>query len=63
MLVIFLCAVMLGVCGSRPASAAERQAALVELRRAPDGFDWRRERYEFVSDRLAIDLLFGGEGG
>ena len=22
-------------------------------------FDWRRETYEFVSDRLAIDLLFG----
>ncbi len=22
-------------------------------------FDWRREPYEFVSDRLAIDLLFG----
>jgi len=26
-----------------------------------DGFDWRRERYEFVSDRLAIDLLFGDD--
>lgn len=25
------------------------------------GFDWRRERYEFVSDRLAIDLLFGDD--
>ena len=24
-----------------------------------DGFDWRRKTYEFVSDRLAIDLLFG----
>ena len=23
------------------------------------GFDWRTEPYEFVSDRLAIDLLFG----
>lgn len=31
-----------------------------EARRiAPDLFDWRRERYEFVDDRLAIDLLFG----
>jgi uncharacterized protein YbbC (DUF1343 family) len=31
-----------------------------EARRlAPDGFDWRRERYEFVEDRLAIDLLLG----
>ena len=31
-----------------------------EARRlAPDLFDWRRERYEFVDDRLAIDLLLG----
>ena len=26
---------------------------------SPARFDWRREPYEFVSDRLAIDLLFG----
>jgi uncharacterized protein YbbC (DUF1343 family) len=33
---------------------------LREARRlAPDRFDWRRERYEFVDDRLAIDLLLG----
>ena len=33
---------------------------LREARRlAPDLFDWRRERYEFVDDRLAIDLLLG----
>ncbi|MEO8218084.1 MAG: DUF1343 domain-containing protein [Acidobacteriota bacterium] len=25
----------------------------------PENFDWRREPYEFVSDRLAIDLLAG----
>jgi len=25
----------------------------------PEHFDWRRETYEFVSDRLAIDLLAG----
>ncbi|HEV7484043.1 MAG TPA: DUF1343 domain-containing protein [Thermoanaerobaculia bacterium] len=25
----------------------------------PETFDWRRETYEFVSDRLAIDLLAG----
>lgn len=24
-------------------------------------FDWRRDTYEFVSDRLAIDLLFGSD--
>ena len=28
-------------------------------RHAPDLFDWRRDRYEFVDDRLAIDLLLG----
>jgi uncharacterized protein YbbC (DUF1343 family) len=35
--------------------------ALLEAARklAPKDFDWRRERYEYVSDRLAIDLLFG----
>jgi uncharacterized protein YbbC (DUF1343 family) len=28
---------------------------------APAEFDWRREPYEFVGDRLAIDLLLGGD--
>jgi uncharacterized protein YbbC (DUF1343 family) len=28
---------------------------------AGDAFRWRRERYEFVSDRPAIDLLTGGD--
>jgi uncharacterized protein YbbC (DUF1343 family) len=33
---------------------------LREARRLASGmFDWRRETYEFVSDRLAIDLLLG----
>jgi len=27
---------------------------------SPDNFAWRTETYEFVSDRLAIDLLMGG---
>lgn len=27
----------------------------------PAAFDWRRERYEFVDDRLAIDLLCGDD--
>ncbi|MBK7972369.1 MAG: DUF1343 domain-containing protein [Deltaproteobacteria bacterium] len=27
----------------------------------PERFDWRREPYEFVSDRLAFDLLCGGD--
>ncbi len=34
-------------------------AALREL--AGPRFDWRREPYEFVADRLAIDLLFGSD--
>lgn len=35
--------------------------AVIECARrlAPADFDWRRETYEFVSDRLAIDLLAG----
>lgn len=33
---------------------------ITELRTLSGGqFDWRREPYEFVADRLAIDLLFG----
>jgi uncharacterized protein YbbC (DUF1343 family) len=33
--------------------------AIIWAGRQFEGFDWRREPYEFVSDRLAIDLLFG----
>jgi uncharacterized protein YbbC (DUF1343 family) len=33
----------------------------VLLRLYPDAFDWRTETYEFVSDRLAIDLLLGDD--
>jgi uncharacterized protein YbbC (DUF1343 family) len=29
---------------------------------APEGFKWRTERYEYITDRLAIDLLFGSTG-
>ncbi len=37
-------------------------AVLAALRRlAGATFDWRREVYEFVTDRLAIDLLFGSD--
>jgi uncharacterized protein YbbC (DUF1343 family) len=37
-------------------------ALLVEMRRqAPDRFAWRTETYEFVSDPIAIDLLFGSD--
>ena len=27
----------------------------------PDDFSWRTEAYEFVNDRLAIDLLYGNQ--
>ncbi|HEX6853416.1 MAG TPA: DUF1343 domain-containing protein [Candidatus Polarisedimenticolaceae bacterium] len=38
-------------------------AVLREARRQdPGAFDWRREVYEFVADRLAIDLLLGKTG-
>lgn len=33
--------------------------ALLIAARAFAGFDWRRTTYEYVADRLAIDLLFG----
>lgn len=33
--------------------------AILEAARTFEGFGWRTEAYEFVSDRLAIDLLFG----
>lgn len=37
-------------------------AVLTALRDAAgDRFDWRRTEYEFVTDRLAIDLLFGSD--
>ncbi len=37
-------------------------AVLAALRAAAgSAFDWRREPYEFVADRLAIDLLFGSD--
>jgi uncharacterized protein YbbC (DUF1343 family) len=38
-------------------------ALLVAARQlAPLAFEWRTERYEYVSDRLAIDLLYGSPG-
>ena len=38
-------------------------ALLREARRQdPLAFDWRRDAYEFVRDRLAIDLLLGRTG-
>lgn len=34
-------------------------ALLCVMRALHEAFDWRKEVYEFVGDRLAIDLLFG----
>lgn len=36
-------------------------ALMASARKLSDQFDWRREPYEFVSDRLAIDLLYGSD--
>jgi len=57
------------ICGGVQVHITDRALArpfatyLVMLREArrldPGAFDWRRERYEFVDDRLAIDLLLG----
>jgi uncharacterized protein YbbC (DUF1343 family) len=45
------------------ARSLRMSVALLEAARhqAPALFDWRRERYEYVTDRLAIDLLFGSD--
>ncbi|MSP91537.1 MAG: DUF1343 domain-containing protein [Myxococcales bacterium] len=58
------------VCGGVALDVTDRarfpsvRAGLAVLRAArrlaPDHFAWRTETYEFVSDRLAIDLLMGG---
>jgi uncharacterized protein YbbC (DUF1343 family) len=55
-------------CGAVQVHVTDRRAArsvrmtialMIAARRLSPAFDWRRERYEFVTDRLAIDLLFG----
>ena len=35
--------------------------AMLAAARTFEGFDWRRTTYEYVSDRLAIDLLYGDD--
>jgi hypothetical protein len=35
--------------------------AMICAARSFAGFDWRRTTYEYVSDRLAIDLLYGDD--
>lgn len=41
--------------------ALKTSVAILWAARQFKGFAWRREPYEFVSDRLAIDLLFGDD--
>lgn len=57
------------LCGGVQLHVTDRKAfrplltsvALLWAARSFEGFDWRRSPYEYVSDRLAIDLLFGDD--
>jgi uncharacterized protein YbbC (DUF1343 family) len=55
--------VQLHVTDRRTFQSVRTSVALLAALRDLSGssFDWRREIYEFVSDRLAIDLLFGSD--
>jgi uncharacterized protein YbbC (DUF1343 family) len=55
--------VQLHVTAHRELRPLRTGVALLRALRAlwPDRFQWRREAYEFVTDRPAIDLLAGGE--
>lgn len=48
----------------RAARSLRLSVALIWAARelAPEAFAWRSDAYEFVKDRLAIDLLFGSSG-
>ena len=57
------------LCGGLQVHVVDRDAflplragvAVLRAARRFTGFDWRRTTYEYVSDRLAIDLLFGDD--
>lgn len=49
----------LHVTDARAFDSLHTTVALLAAARTFSGFDWRRTTYEYVSDRLAIDLLFG----
>lgn len=57
------------LCGGAQAHVTDADAydslhvttAMLAAARTFDGFDWRRTTYEYVSDRLAIDLLYGDD--
>ena len=51
--------VQLHVTDARAFDSLHTTVALLAAARTFKGFDWRRTTYEYVSDRLAIDLLFG----
>jgi uncharacterized protein YbbC (DUF1343 family) len=42
-------------------SSLRAGVAVIHAAHSQGGFDWRRTTYEYVSDRLAIDLLFGDD--
>lgn len=51
--------VQLHITDAGAVDAMRTGVAVIRAAMAFEGFDWRREPYEFVSDRLAMDLLFG----
>jgi uncharacterized protein YbbC (DUF1343 family) len=53
--------VQLHVTDANAFDSLHTSTAFLAAARTFDGFDWRRTTYEYVSDRLAIDLLFGDD--
>lgn len=53
--------VQLHVTDAEAFDSLHTSTAFLAAARTFDGFDWRRTTYEYVSDRLAIDLLFGDD--
>jgi uncharacterized protein YbbC (DUF1343 family) len=51
--------VQLHVTDAQAFDATRAGVAVLAAARTFAGFDWRRTTYEYVSDRLAVDLLFG----
>jgi uncharacterized protein YbbC (DUF1343 family) len=53
--------VQLHVTDANTFDSLHTSTAFLAAARTFDGFDWRRTTYEYVSDRLAIDLLYGDD--
>ena len=56
--------IQIHVTDRKPVRSVYLAVALIAgaLKVAPKDFKWRTERYEYITDRLAIDLLFGSTG-